>query len=125
MGDERAHAELTGEWQRLAVVTFSLGSVLTSAGRRDITDEAKGVGLASPRPQPAGERQCLSGVAGGLVDPPGREGGHPRAQKNEGRPDVNPVRGGAPNSPPLSPCHVQPGTMRTSERSVLLAFEME
>jgi hypothetical protein len=25
-------------------------------------------------------------VAGGLVDPPGREVGHPRAQKNERRP---------------------------------------
>jgi hypothetical protein len=46
------------------------------------------VGLASSSPQPAGERQCLSGVAGGLVDPPDREVGHPRAQKNERRPGV-------------------------------------
>ena len=75
-----------GEGQRLAVVAVS---VLGAAGRRDVTGEAEGVGLACPRPQPAGERQCLSGVAGGLVDPPGREVGHPRAQKNERRPDVN------------------------------------
>ena len=46
------------------------------------------MGLASPSPQPAGERQCLSGVAGGLVDPPGREVGRPGAQKNERRPGV-------------------------------------
>src|SRR6266850_5563608 len=46
------------------------------------------MGLASPSPQPAGERQGLSGVAGGLVDPPDREAGHPRAQKNERRPAV-------------------------------------
>ena len=44
--------------------------------------------LAGPSPQPAGERQGLAGVAGGLVDPPGREAGPPRAQKNERRPDV-------------------------------------
>ena len=85
MGDDRAHAELAGERQRLAVVA---GSVLGGACQRDVTGEAKGVGLAAPRPQPAGERQCLSGVAGGLVDLPGREGGHPRAQKNERRPGV-------------------------------------
>ena len=47
------------------------------------------MGLAAPSAQPAGERQGLSGVAGGLVDPPGREVGHPRAQKNERRPVVN------------------------------------
>ncbi len=86
VGDEGAHAELVGEGQRLAVVPFS---VLGAAGRRDVTGEAEGVGLAGPSPQPAGERQGLSGVAGGLVDPPGREGGHPRAQKNERRPGVN------------------------------------
>ena len=46
------------------------------------------MGLACPSPQPAGERQRLSGVAGGLVDPPGREVGYPRALKNERRPEV-------------------------------------
>src|SRR5438552_14378919 len=85
VGDERAHAELAGERQRLAVVAFS---VLGAACRRDVTGEAEGVGLACPSPQPAGERQGGSGVAGGLVDPPARELGHPRAQKNERRPVV-------------------------------------
>ena len=85
VGDERAHAELAGEGQRLAVVAFG---VLGAACRRDVTGEAEGVGLACPSPQPTGERQCLSGVAGGLVDPPGGEVGRPRAQKNECRPDV-------------------------------------
>ena len=61
VGDERAHAELAGARQRLAVVA---GSVLGTACRRDVTGEAEGVGLASPSPQPAGERQGLSGVAG-------------------------------------------------------------
>ena len=85
VGDERAHAELAGECQRLAVVAFG---VLGAACRRDVTGEAEGVGLACPSPQPAGERQGLSGVAGGLVDPPGREVGHPREQKNGRRPTV-------------------------------------
>src|SRR3989442_13943252 len=85
VGDERAHAELAGERQRLAVVVFS---VLGIAGRCDVTGKVKSVGLASPSPQPAGERQGLSGVAGGLIDPPGREVGRPRAQKNDRRPDV-------------------------------------
>jgi len=70
VGNERAHAKFAGERQRLAIVAFS---VLGAACRRDVTGEAEGVGLASPSPQPAGERQSLSGVAGGLVDPPGRE----------------------------------------------------
>src|SRR4030095_199443 len=70
VGDEGAHAEFIGKRQRITVVAFG---VRGAAGRRDITSEAEGVGLASPSPQPAGERQGLSGVAGGLVDPPGRE----------------------------------------------------
>ena len=85
VGDEREHAEPAGERQRVMVVGFGVHG---AAGRRDVTGEAEGVGLASPRPQPAGERECLSGVAGGLVNPPGREVGHPRAQKNERRPKV-------------------------------------
>src|SRR4029450_5772478 len=86
VGDDRAHAELVGERQRLAVEAFS---VLAAACRRDVTCEAQGLGLAAPRPQPPGERQGLSGVAGGLVNPPGREVGHPRALKNERRPGVS------------------------------------
>src|SRR5438552_6187374 len=85
VGDERAHAELAGERQRLAVVAFS---VLGAACRRDITGEAEGVGLACPRPLAAGERQGFSAVAGGLVDPPSREVDGPRAQKNEPRVSV-------------------------------------
>ncbi len=85
VGDEGAHAELAGEGQRLAVITFS---VLGAAGRRDVTGEAEGSGLAGPRPQPAAERQGLSGVAPGLVDPPSREGADPRAQQDERRPGV-------------------------------------
>jgi hypothetical protein len=50
-------------------------SVLGTPCRGDVTGEAEGMGLASPRSQPAGEPQGLSGVAGGLVDPPGREVG--------------------------------------------------
>ena len=46
------------------------------------------MGLACPSPQPAGERQGLPGVAGGIVDPPGREVGRRRAQNNERRPGV-------------------------------------
>jgi hypothetical protein len=76
VGDEGAHAELVGEGQRVTVVTFS---VLGAAGRRDVTDEVEGVGLAGPSPQPAAELQGLSGVVGGLVEPPGREVGRPRA----------------------------------------------
>jgi hypothetical protein len=74
VGDEGAHAERAGECQRLAVVAVS---VLGAARRRNVTGEAERVGLASPSPQSAGERQSLSSVAGGLVDPPGREVGHP------------------------------------------------
>src|SRR5262249_13884513 len=69
----------------LAVVAFSVPS---AAGRRDVTDEAEGVGLASTSPQPAGERQGLLGVAPGLVNPPGQEIDYPRAQQNERRPAV-------------------------------------
>ena len=70
MGDERAHVERVGERQRLAVIGFS---VFGAACRGDVTGEAEGVDLASPGPQPAGERQSRSGVVGGLVDPPGPE----------------------------------------------------
>ena len=84
-GDERAHAERVGERQRLAVVACSF---VGAARRRDVTGEAEGVGLACPCPQSAGELQRLSGVGGGLVDPPGRMAGRPRAEKNESRPDV-------------------------------------
>src|SRR5881628_116651 len=55
VGDERAHAELAGEGQRLAVVAFG---VLGAACRRDVTGEAEGVGLACPSPQPTGERSA-------------------------------------------------------------------
>jgi hypothetical protein len=79
VGDEGAHAELAGERQRLAVVGFS---VLRAGRQRDVTGEAEGVGLAGPSPQPAAERQCLSGVAGGLVELPGREVSNPREEKN-------------------------------------------
>jgi hypothetical protein len=63
---ERAHPAWLGERQRLTVVAFSL---VGAACRRDVAGEAEGVSLASPSPHPAGERQCLSGVARGLVDP--------------------------------------------------------
>src|SRR5262249_38285521 len=56
--------------------------------RRDVTGEAECVGLACPSAKPAGERQCLSRVLGGLVDPPGREVGGPRVQKDVRRQDV-------------------------------------
>jgi hypothetical protein len=85
VGDEGAHAKLGRECKRLAVVGFS---VLGAGRRRDITGEAEGVGFASPSPQPAGKRQRLPDVGSGLVDPPGREAGHPRALKNERRPVV-------------------------------------
>jgi hypothetical protein len=45
VGDERAHAELAGERQRFAVVGFS---VLSSAGRHDVTCEEEG-GVSLPR----------------------------------------------------------------------------
>jgi len=44
--------------------------------------------LAGPGPQPTGERQGLSDVARGLVDPSGREIGRSRTQKNQRRPVV-------------------------------------
>src|SRR5262249_62348281 len=82
---KRAHAELGGPGERFAVVAFG---ILGAAGRCDVTGEAQGVGLASPSPQPAAERQGLSGVAPGLVNPPGQEIDHPRAQQNVRRPGV-------------------------------------
>jgi hypothetical protein len=69
VGAERSHAELAGQGQRLAVVTFG---VLRVTRRRDVAGEAEGVSLACPSPQPAGERLGLSGVAGGLADTPGQ-----------------------------------------------------
>jgi hypothetical protein len=68
VGDERAHAEFVGERQRLSVVPRC---VFAASGRRDVSDEAEGVGLVSPSPQSAGECQRLASVAVGLVDPPG------------------------------------------------------
>src|SRR5262249_2270739 len=85
VGDERAYAELVGERQRLWVVP---GCGFAASGRRDVSDEAEGVGLVSPSPQSAGECQRLAGVAVGLVDPPSPKGGCPRAQKDERRPVV-------------------------------------
>src|SRR5262249_58220519 len=70
------------ERQRVEIVA---GSILDATDSRDVTGEAEGMGLACPSAQPAGERQCLSGVAGRLVDPAGREVGRPRAQENECR----------------------------------------
>jgi len=46
------------------------------------------VGDERAHAQLTGERQRLAGVAGGLVDPPGREAGRPRAQKDERRPEM-------------------------------------
>jgi hypothetical protein len=51
VGDERAHSELAGERQRLAVIAFS---VLVAACGGDVTGEAEGMGV-SPSPQPPGE----------------------------------------------------------------------
>jgi hypothetical protein len=62
---ERTHAAGFGERQRLAVVAFS---ILDAACRGDVTGEVEGVSLASPGPQPPGERQGLSGVVGRLLD---------------------------------------------------------
>ena len=47
------------------------------------------MGLASPCPKPAGEHQGLAGVEGSLVDPAGREVGHPGTQENERGPGVS------------------------------------
>src|SRR5262245_4110148 len=58
VGDERAHAELAGEGQGLTVKGFR---ILGAACQGDVTGEAEGMALACSRPQPAGERQCLSG----------------------------------------------------------------
>src|SRR5262245_38466687 len=85
MGDKGAHGELAGEGKRLSIVGVG---VLDARGRRDVADEAEGVSLASSRSEPARQRQRLLGVAAGLVDPPGREAGHPREQKNGRRPGV-------------------------------------
>ncbi len=85
VGDEGAHAEFAAECQRLAVVAFS---VLGAPGQRNVTDEAKRMGLAASSTKPAGERQRLSRVAGSLVDPPGTEAGHSCEQKNERRTHV-------------------------------------
>src|SRR5262249_7541830 len=68
--------------QRLAV--GAVGIVRTCRGR-DVTREAESVGLGCPSPEPAGERECLSRVARGLIDPPGRKIDHPRAQRDEPR----------------------------------------
>ena len=80
MSDERAHAQLAGERERLAIRGFSVSA---AARRCDVTGEAEGVGLGAASPQPPGERQGLSCVAGGLVDPPGREAGRSRVQKDD------------------------------------------
>src|SRR5262249_6779232 len=84
---ERAHAELRGQGQRLAVERFG---VPNAAGRGDLTGEAEGVSLCPTSREPAAERQGLSGVAPGLVELPGREVGHPRAQRDERRSGVIP-----------------------------------
>src|SRR5262249_8594396 len=85
VSDEGAHPQLAGKCQCLAVVATS---VLGAARRRDITSEAKSVGLDCPSLQPPGERLCFSDVDGGLVDPPSPEAGHPYVQRNERWPDV-------------------------------------
>src|SRR5262249_5932451 len=63
VGDKGAHARRVGQLERVSVVA---GSVLGAAGRRDVTGQAEGVGLACARPEPAGERQGFADVAGGL-----------------------------------------------------------
>src|SRR5262249_34943533 len=68
VGDEQAHAELAGELQRLAVGAFG---VVRTGCRCDVTQEAKGLGLARPSSCSAGEPQGLASVGGGLVEPPG------------------------------------------------------
>src|SRR5262245_32070145 len=85
VSDEGAHPQLAGKCQCLAVVA---ASVLGTARRRDITSEAKGVGLGCPSLQPTGERLCFSSMAGGIVDPPSREADHPCAQRNDRWPCV-------------------------------------
>src|SRR5262249_27312375 len=79
VGDEGTHTARLGEGQRLAVV---VGSVLGATRRRDVTAEAKGVSFGCPCLQPMSQRQRVSGVAGGLVDPPSRKVRHARVQRN-------------------------------------------
>jgi hypothetical protein len=66
VGDERAHAEVVGECQGLAVGAFS---VLGAAGRRDTTGEAEGVSLdrlAEPLDRHGPERADLDAALGQL-----------------------------------------------------------
>jgi hypothetical protein len=87
-------------------------SVSPFARRGDGTGEAEGMGLGAPSPQPPGERQGLAGVAGGLIDPPGREVGQPRAQENETWPGVT-----------LATAEVRDGTRDQRQRLVSPAGE--
>ena len=92
MGDEGAHAELVGERQRVTVVTFS---VLGTAGRRDVTDEVEGVGLAGPSPQPAAE---LQGLSGGDANRASGSGGTPVARPHSEQ-NLAVVESAAPQCP--------------------------
>src|SRR5262245_33306835 len=85
-GCERVHAQLACERQRFAIGAFDL---IRTSCRGDITREAERVSLTSPSPQTLSERECLSGVAFRIVDPPGRKVARPGAQKNERWPVVS------------------------------------
>src|SRR5262249_19679919 len=80
VGDERAHAELLGQRERLAVVALG---VVGAACRRDVTRQAERVDFAGPGSQSTSEHQCLLSVTGRFVNPTSPEGAHPSAQEDE------------------------------------------
>src|SRR5213593_4393937 len=89
VGDERAHGELVGQIQSVAVVLLT--SLGPGATPRDLTQKAEGMRLASPRPQPACERQRLVDAADRLIDPPGSEIAHANQHEDETRSTVQRV----------------------------------
>jgi hypothetical protein len=61
VGHERAHAEVFGQGEGLAVVIFDLSARRRLAPRRNLTEEAQGIGLVAVFLVLAGDRQRAPG----------------------------------------------------------------
>ena len=81
VGLERAHAELLGQGEGLAVVGFGLIALRRLAPRRNVAEEAQGIRLVAPFLVLTGERQRPLGEGVRLLQAAGQQCASPRARR--------------------------------------------
>ena len=83
VGLERAHAELLGQGEGLAVVGFGLVALRRLAPRRNVAEEAQGIRLVAPFLVRTGERQRTLGEGVRLLQAAGQQLRLPQGETTE------------------------------------------